>query len=498
MAVILGIDLGTQSLKAMLLDTEQGPLAVESREYALLFPQLDWAEEQPEQWWDALKGVLSTMKQQMPQVFSQIAGIGLSGQMHGMVPLDRDGVPVSNAIIWVDQRSKKQVERIEGAYTQPELAQQMHNRIFTGFGFPSLLWMKEERPEQFSRIHRICSPKDYLRMRLIGGEPQTESSDASSMTGFDFGRRRWNTEALQKFQLPEELFPPCFESTEIAGQVTEQAAAETGLPKGIPVVYGSGDVAAVSLGCGMYREGVAISNIGTGGNYNCYSARDVYDPRLRLQQFCNAVDQSYLLCGAILSGGLSLSWLKKQVLHIDTYETLNAMVESTPPGADGLIFLPYLGGERAPHMDFNAMGTFFGLRHCHDDRYFCRAVMEGVTYALKDSQTVLEELGIRSQTVIASGGGAKSPAWLQMQADILEKEIVVTEVEEEACLGACLIAGIGLGIFSSAAEACAHHVRLSSRRYVPDPAHVTVYRDKYAIYRELYPQLKELMRRNAK
>lgn len=496
MAVILGLDLGTQSLKAMLLDTDCGVLNIQNEAYDLSFPELDWAQEDPEAWWSALKAVLARMKQAEPTAFAAVSVIGFSGQMHGMVPLDRNNVPVMPAIVWVDQRSKKQVQEIEESYSQQELAENMHNRIFTGFGFPSLLWIKEERPEVFADIHKICSPKDYLRLRLIGGEPETEMSDASSMTAFDFTNRCWNETVLRKFGLNKDLFPTPHESVEIAGTVTAEAAAETGLPKGTRVVYGSGDVAAVAMGCGMYREGIGISNIGTGGNFNCYSSRDTYDRKLRMQEFCNAIDRSYILCGAMLSAGLSLSWLKKKVVGIEDYGYLNQIAAAVPAGSEGLIFLPYLGGERAPHMDFNATGSFFGLRHVHEQGHFCRAVMEGVTFALKDSQRIMEENGVVSQKIIASGGGAKSPLWLQIQADIFEKEIVVTQTEEEACLGACLIAGIGAGIFHDPADACQRLVKLQDRHYEPISSNVEIYRQRYEIYRELYPQLKDLMKRN--
>lgn len=497
MAMILGLDLGTQSLKGMLLDTEKGVVNIQSEGYPLDFPKLDWAQEDPENWWSALKAVLARMKREAPAAFASISVIGFSGQMHGMVPLDEKHSPVMPAVIWVDQRSKEQVRRIEASFSFEALAAKMHNHIFTGFGFPSLLWMKEEQPEQFARVDKICSPKDYLRLRLIGGEPETEVTDASSMTAFDFAGRCWNREVLNKFGLEPSLFPVPHESVELAGEVTAQAAAETGLAEGIKVVYGSGDTTAVAMGCGMYQEGTAISNIGTGGNFNCYSARDTYDPKLRMQEFCNAVNRSYLLCGAMLSGGLSLSWLKKQVVGIEDYDALNRAAKAVPPGSEGLIFLPYLGGERAPHMDFNATGSFFGLRHAHSQGHFCRSVMEGVVFALKDSQCIMEENGVSCNRIVASGGGAKSPLWLQIQADIFDREIVLTESEEEACLGACLIAGLGAGIFQDPGDACSQLVRIKDVHYEPIAQNVEIYRQRYGIYRELYPQLKELMRRNA-
>ena len=496
MAVFLGIDLGTQSLKAMLLDSDRGILNIQQEPYDIVIPELGWAEELPEHWWEALKRSLARMKQDCPMVFSAIETIGFSGQMHGMVALDGANAPVYPAIIWVDQRSHKQVEEIERALPPEILARSLHNRVFTGFGFPSLLWLKEEQPDVFRKVRKICAPKDYLRLRLIGGAPETDTSDASSMNGFDFERRDWNFELLSRFGLDSALFPSCHEATEPAGTVTRQAAEETGLPEGAAVVYGSGDLPAVGMGCGMYKEGMAVVNIGTGATYSCYSDGDIFDPELRMQEFCNAVNRAYILCGAILSGGLSLNWLKNKVLDIPDYAEVNRLAGEVPAGSDGLVFLPYLGGERAPHMDMNASGLFFGLRHMHGRGHFCRAVMEGVTFALKDCDRLMEQNGIRNHTIIASGGGAKSRFWLQLQADILDKEIVVTASEEEACLGACIIAGLGTGIFRSAKEACARFVRFRDRRYTPDARTARFYSERYEIYHALYPQLKELMRKN--
>ncbi len=497
MAVILGIDLGTQSLKAMLLDTASGVLNVQSEAYEICIPRAGWAEETPETWWAALKCVLSKMRLAKPVAFDAIKSIGFSGQMHGLVPVDRENRPVCPAIIWVDQRAKRQVAEIESAYAHQELAELMHNHVFTGFGFPSLLWLKEERPDLYEKVYKICAPKDYLRLKLVGGDIETDVSDASSMTGFDFTKRTWSSQVLEKFDLPSKLFPVCHEATDLVGAISPAAARETGLPVGAQVVCGSGDIAALSLGCGMYREGVGIINIGTGATYSCYSQTDVYDSKLRLQEFCNAINKSYILCGATLSGGLSLSWLKDKVLGIESYDEINRLAAAVPAGNEGLIFLPYLGGERAPHMDYNATGVFFGMQHVHGKKHFCRAVMEGVVYAMKDCDVLMADNGIYCDTIIASGGGAKSSLWLQIQADVLEKEILVTAVNEEACLGACLIAGIGSGIFRSPEDACAANlVRFQDRRYEPNVHNSEIYRQRYEIYRSLYPLLKDQMKNN--
>ncbi len=496
MGVILGIDLGTQSLKAMLLDTHSGESICAGAAYELKIPQADHAQEEPKDWIDALCSALHRLRAEKPLWFSAVCAVGFSGQMHGLVAVDSEGKPLCPAIVWVDQRSKQQVAQIESVFSADELARTMHNRVFTGFGLPSLLWLKQECPEIYAQTARICSPKDYLRAFLTGGLPETDVTDASSMTGFDFSARDWNRPLFDRLGLDPRKLPHCHESTELAGCVCRKAAEQTGLAEGIPVVFGSGDLPAVLLGCGAYREGYAVANIGTGGNYSCYSADDRYDKGLRMQEFCNAIHRSYALCGATLSGGLSVSWIKNKVLGIADYDELNEMVRSVPEGSEGLIFLPYLGGERTPHMDYHATGLFFGLRHLHERPHFCRAVMEGVTFSLKDAQRVLEESGASNHTVIAAGGGARSPIWLQMQADIFEKEILVTTVEEQACLGACLVAGLGIGLLPSAESACERFVSYQSQRYIPNEVNFPVYRRRYETYRALYPRLKDLMAEN--
>ncbi len=496
MSVILGIDLGTQSVKAMLLDTEKGCVFSDAAGYEILIPEIDYAEQRPEDWWNALKSLLDKMKLSNRREFDSIEAIGFSGQMHGLVALDENNQPVCNAIIWVDQRSGPQVEKINSLYSFRDTARLFHNRPFTGFGVPSLLWIKELKPDVYRKIRRICSPKDYIRAKLTGDFSGTDMSDASSMFGFDFEKRDWNYDELGRMGLDRSIFPQCHEAFEIAGTVCAEASAETGLKKGIRAVYGCGDLAAMMLGCGAYREGISTANIGTSANYNCCCKTDIFDPELRMQEFCNAIDKSYLLAGAILSGGLSLSWLRNKILEGNDYDSVNSMAAQINPGSDGVIFLPYLGGERAPHMDYNASGMFFGLKHIHDKRHMIRAVLEGVTFALKDAERLIEDCGIKNDTVVSCGGGARSPLWMQIQSDIFEKEVIVTEISEQASLGACLIAGIGTGIFSSAEEACLTQVRYKEERYCPNSKNFEVYRHRYQVYHSIYPCVKELMHKN--
>lgn len=497
MAIILGIDLGTQSVKAVVIDTERGIIATAGKDYKVLVPQVDYAEEDAEDWWRASKEVLRQLKQDARKEYDAIESIGITGQMHGLVALDKGGRPNMPSIIWVDQRSKRQVEEIYEKVGAEAIAAHIHNRIFTGFALPSLLWVKEKRPEIYRKIDRICNAKDYIRMKLTG-ELACEVTDASSTTMFDLPARNWYFEMLDQLDIDGGILPPCHESVDIAGCVTQSAAEETGLRKGIPVIYGAGDQSGLIMGNGVYREGLLVANIGTGGTMATYSGNDVYDRKLRTHTFCNATEKSYTVFGAVLGGGISLRWLRDNILEAPNYEKMTVCAAEIGAGSEGVLFLPYLGGERTPHMNPDASGLFFGLKLKHDLRHMIRAVMEGVVYALKDSLMVLEETGIQTERIIASGGGARSGLWLQMQADIFGKEVVSTRAQEQAALGIGIIAGIGTGIFQDAKEGCDCLVAYDNRHYYPDKKNAGIYDEGYETFRELYRANETIMNHSAK
>lgn len=492
MAVILGIDLGTQSVKSSLFDTQKGIIQTEAKAYDIKVPKPEYAEQDPEEWWEATKYVLAKLKASREKEFGAIEAIGLSGQMHGLVMLDKHGKPVYPAIVWLDQRSKKQVAKIEETLSFTERASVIQNRTFTGFAFPSLMWIKENKPSIYKYIYKICCPKDFIRMKLTG-DIATEVTDASSTTMFDISKRDWYYDALDRFGLNKDIFPVCYESTEIAGKISASVSAETGLSKGIDVIYGSGDQSALSIGNGAYHSNVLICNIGTGGVVSTYSKSDVFDKQMRIHSLCNAIDNAYVVFGAMLSGGLSLNWLKNKILSVEEYSEISSLAEDITEGSEGLIFLPYLCGERTPHMNTNATGMFFGLKFLHDRKHISRAVMEGVTFALKDSVMIMEEIGIKADRIIASGGGAKSKVWLQMQADVFNKEIQVIDVEEQATLGACIIAGIGTGIFQNAKEACDEYVTFKDKVYIPKQKNINKYNEAFKVFQSLYQKNKDIM-----
>ncbi|GMQ61721.1 xylulokinase [Vallitalea maricola] len=491
MQVILGIDLGTSSVKSMLLDVDKGVIDVITKSYEVSIPKVNHAEQAPQMWWDATISTLQILKNGHKEEFDSIVAIGFSGQMHGLVVTDSEGKPLRPAIIWLDQRSNDQLAEISSKIDLAEMGRVMHNRVFTGCTFSSLLWVKENEPSIFSQIHTILHPKDYIRFKMIG-RFGTDASDASASMVFDVGKRDWAWDILQRFKIPKGIFPECHESTEIAGVITEECARQTGLKAGIPVIYGSGDQPAQSIGNGVVKEGLIVSNIGTGGQISTYIKEDKYDSKLRTHTFCHAIDHANTIFGAALCSGMSLNWLKNKVLNVDDFNLMSEMAEEAELCSKGLIYLPYLSGERTPHMDPKAKGMFFGLSLGQDRRHFIRAVMEGVTFSLKDSLEIFKEIGIKGDRIIASGGGSTSPVWLQIQADIFESEVRVCRVKEQACLGACIMAGVGTGIYKNVKQACDQYVKFDEKIYYPQEQNVLKYREVYQVFKQLYERTKDL------
>lgn len=485
MSVILGIDLGTSSIKAMLLDSKKGVVAVEASSYDVEIPKEGYAEQDPEKWWKEAKAVFGRLREKHKEAFEEIGAIGFSGQMHGIVVTDKEGKPLRPAILWLDQRSRRQMERINRELDFETMGRIFRNRVFTGFAFPSLLWIKDNEPYVLEKAGAVLLPKDYLRFKITG-KLASDVSDASATLLFSTAERNWAFDVIRRFGLPEKIFPPCGESMEIAGYVTKECQKECGLKEGIPVVYGSGDQMAQSVGNGVFQEGKVISNIGTGGQISAYIKEPKYDAGLRTHTFCHALDKAYTIYGATLCSGMSLNWLKKKILGVNEFDEMSQMAEETPPGSGGLIFLPYLSGERTPHMNPGAKGMFFGLTLSHDRRFLTRAVMEGVTFSLRDSLTIFDQLGIRSDTVIASGGGSHSEIWLQIQADIFNRKVKVCQVDEQACLGACILAGAGCGIFQSIKEGIRRFVSFQEKIYSPIPENVKIYNNQYELFQKLY------------
>lgn len=488
MASILGIDLGTSSVKVMLLDTEKGVVKTEANSYDVEIPALGYAQQSPKEWWECLCKSLQALKEKHPGPFEKIQAIGLSGQMHGLVLTDKKGEILRPAILWLDQRSGAECHEIMERVKQEGWEEILQNRVFPGFAFPSLLWVKRQEPEIYQNIHKLMQPKDYIRYRLTG-EIGTEVSDASASLMFDLSQRKWAYSVTEAFGLDGKLFPECRESWEVAGYVTKKAQEETGIKAGVPVIYGAGDQPCQSIGNGVFQEGRAICNIGTGGQISVYSETDRYDKQLRTNTFCHCYHKAYTVFGAMLCAGMALKWLKNNLLWENSFQVLSQKAGTVPPGSEGVLFLPYLAGERTPHMDPKAKGMFYGLQLCHGREHLIRAVMEGITFGLKDCLDILEEMGMAGDQIIASGGASVSPVWLQMQADIFQKEVRVCTVKEQACLGACILAGVGTGLFSDIQEPCRRFVKYEDKIYRPEPE--GIYQKYHEKFQELYERNKE-------
>ena len=486
---LLGIDLGTSSIKCVLTDPPGRVQAVAQREYAIDTPHPGWAEQDPQAWWQACTEATS---EAVTGAADEVEAVSFSGQMHGTVLLDAEGRPLRPAIIWADQRSAHQCEQIYEIVGRDQLAAVTCNPVAAGFMAASLMWLKEHESDTLAQTWRVLLPKDYVRYRLcgaIGSEP----SDAVSTLLFDTRRRQWADAIIDALGLPQAAFPAITPSHAVVGEVTSEAAEETGLRAGTPVVAGGGDQPAAAIANGAIAPGTLLSTIGTGGQLLTPASTPTYDVALRTHTFCHVVPDRWFLMGATLSAGLSLRWLRDRVLggkeRLD-YDQLSASAADVPAGAEGLIFLPYLVGERTPHLDPLARGCFVGLTLRHGVGHLARAVMEGVAFAMRDSLQIFRELGLSFDRVIASGGGARSALWRQIQADVYGLPVATVNVEEQAGVGAAMLAGVGIGTYRDFADAIEKVVEVTPRAK-PDRERAALYSERHGVFDGLYPKLKE-------
>ncbi len=505
---LLGIDLGTSGVKALLIDESGVPMASATVEYPLSTPRPLWSEQDPADWWQgtqtAIRGVLAKAHRRG----DSINGIGLSGQMHGLTLLDAAGRVLRPAILWNDQRTGAQCEEItQLAGGRQRVLELTANVVLPGFTAPKILWVRENEPEVYAQVAHVLLPKDYIRYRL-SGEFATEVSDASGMAVFDVRNRAWSAEMLRALDIPREWMPRCAESHEVTARVSGAAAAETGLAAGTPIVGGGGDNAAGAVGNGVVREGIVSASLGTSGVVFAAAEKFAMEPQGSLHAFCHAIPATWHVMGVMLSAGGSLRWHRDVIAQGREeatggkngaaaslpsripYDDLMADVAATPPGADGLVFLPYLTGERCPYPDPLARGAFVGLTLRHTQAHLTRAVVEGVTYGLADSLRLVRGLGIRIDEVRAIGGGARSAVWRQILADVFQTEITLINSSEGGAFGVALLAGVGTGVWNNTREACDATLRVTTRvEPNPDPAVRERYAETYARYRELYPAL---------
>jgi xylulokinase len=493
---LLGIDVGTGGTRALLLDHTGRVLGSATAEHApMSSPKIGWAEQAPQDWWRAACIAILQCLSKANVSAAEITGIGLTGQMHGLVMLDEAGEVIRPSIIWCDQRTDEQCREITEKVGARRLIELTANPALTGFTLPKIWWVRQHEPQNWARVRSIMLPKDYLRFRLTGARA-IDVADASGTLMFDVVNRCWSGEMLQVSQLDEAILSKVFESTEITGYVSAEGARVTGLRPGIPVVAGAGDQAAGAVGMGIVKPGAVSATIGTSGVVFAATSNPVIEPQGRIHTFCHAVPGRWHVMGVTQGAGLSLRWFRDQFGAgkedgRDPYERLSAEAAKTPPGADGLYWTPYLMGERTPHLDPHARGALVGITAQHTRAHIVRAIMEGVAFSLRDTLTLFGEIGVPVNSIRLGGGGARSKLWRQIQADVYSMPVELIEADEGGAYGAGLLAGVGTGVWPSVDVACDTAVRVS-QRIPPNEKAAALMALQYAEFRKLYPALRNI------
>ena len=491
---LLGIDVGTGGTRAVLLEPSGRLVAASTAEHAPMnSPQIGWAEQSPEDWWRAACQAIRDCLAKGATGASEIGGIGLTGQMHGLVLLDQDSRVLRPALIWCDQRTEKECHEITERVGASRLIELAANPALTGFTLPKIWWVRRHEPEVWARSRSFLLPKDYVRLRLTGAHA-TDVADASGTLLFDVIHRRWSEPLLEISELRESFLPKVFESQEITGHVTEDGARAAGLNAGIPVAAGAGDQAAGAVGMGIVRPGAVSATIGTSGVVFAATSAPTLEPKGRVHTFCHAIPERWHVMGVTQGAGLSLRWFRDQFgagKHDgrDPYERLLEEASKVPPGADGLLWAPYLMGERTPHLDPDARGALVGITAQHTRAHVIRAILEGVAFSLRDSLTLFKDMGLPITSIRLGGGGARGRLWQQIQADIYGVPVELLEADEDAAYGAALLAGVGTGVWPSVDAACEEKVHVA-KTVEPDPSIAARMNTQYKEYRKLYPALR--------
>ena len=496
----LGLDIGTGGSRALLVD-ESGRVAggVTAPHAEMRMPKPLWAEQDPEDWWRAAQQAIRGVLLETGVGSDDIEAVGLSGQMHGLVLLDENDEVLRPAIIWCDQRCQDQVDWINGTAGADMVLDQTANPMLTGFTAPKLLWVRDHEPEIYKRVRHVLLPKDYIRFRLTG-EFVGDVSDSSGTALFDVVNRRWAAPLIEKLEIDASTLPQTVESSEVTGTVSAVVSEHTGLKTGTPVVGGAGDQAASAVGNGIVEPGLVSTTIGTSGVVFSHLDEVAYDPEGRVHTFCHAVPGKWHVMGVTQGAGLSLQWFRNQLGQdaaaeaerrgCDPYEVLSEEAAEVPAGAEGLFWLPYLMGERTPHLDPHARGGWIGLTAKHTRAHLIRSLIEGVSYSLKDCLGIVASLGVDVKVVRASGGGARSALWRGILAAAFGVPIATLESQEGSAYGAALLAMVGSGRFGSVEDACREAI-LERNRVEPDPAWQARYESDYPVFQKLYPALKE-------
>lgn len=499
MKYVIGVDIGTSATKTVLFDERFNVIASESQEYPMYQPQNGWAEQKPEDWRDAVIATIKSVVGNSDVNSEDIVGIGLSGQMHGLVMLDENGEVLRPSIIWCDQRTSRQCEEITEKIGKKRIVEITANPALTGFTASKILWVRENEPEIYAECRHILLPKDYIRY-VLTGEFATEVSDASGMQLMDIPNRCWSEEVLEKLDIDKNLLPKMYESPEITGTVTKEIAEITGLSVNTVVVGGAGDNAAAAVGTGVVREGRAFTTIGTSGVVFAHTNSISIDPECRVHTFCCAVPGCWHVMGVTQAAGLSLKWFKENLCQdftaqaekegVDPYYLMDKAAEKVPVGSNRLIYLPYLMGERTPHLDSDCRGVFFGLSAIHTKSDMLRAVMEGVSYSLKNCNDILNEMGVHVDEMMACGGGGTSSLWRQMLADLYECDVKTLTSKEGPALGVAILAAVGTGLYGSVEEACDCAIKID-KVCKSIGENTQKYKKFYDIYNSLYTHLKK-------
>lgn len=502
MSVFLGIDIGTSGTKTLAMRESGEIIAEASHSYSWDTPQPLWSEQDPELWWRGTVATVQAVVKKAKLKPADVKAIGLSGQMHGSVFLDKEQRVVRKALLWNDQRTHAECAEIESrAGGRKKLSQLVANPALTGFTAPKILWLRNNEPKNFARTRHVLLPKDEVRRRLTG-ELATDVSDASGMLLLDVAKRTWSKKLLEKLELDPAMFARCYESEQVTGQLLPAVAKELGLSTDCKVVAGAGDCAANAVGTGVVNRGVLSTSIGTSGVMFVHSDEMQVDPAGRLHTFCHAVNGKWHMMGVTLSAGGSLQWFVEQICQglgkgkAPAYDQLTVEAAAAPAGSQGLLFCPYLSGERTPHADPHARGSFVGLTLSHGRGHLVRSILEGVTYSLRDGLEVIRGLGVPVKQIRASGGGSKSPLWRQIQADVFGQEVVTINAEQGPAYGVALLAAVGAGAFKDVSEACSATISVTGKTPCDKKA-ATVYDRGFTVYRELYPALKAVFPRLA-
>ena len=499
MGYFIGIDVGTTGTKTLICDDKGQVLATVTEEYPAYTPKPLWSEQDPEDWWEGTCNGIRRVIQEAGVDGQEVEGIGLSGQMHGLVMLDENQEVIRPAILWNDQRTAAECAEITDTVGYERLMELVCNPALTGFTAPKILWVRKNEPENYDKCRNVLLPKDYVRFRL-SGTFATEVSDASGMLLLNIKERTWSDEVLEKLDIDKDLLPECYESPEVSAQVSPDVAEELGIPANTPIVGGAGDQAAGAVGNGIVKSGVISATIGTSGVVFAFSDEVHTDPQGRVHTFCHAVPDKWHVMGVMLSAGGSFQWLRDNLADWekhqaaeqdkDPFELLTSGAAQADPGSEGLFFLPYLTGERTPHANPNAKGAWIGLTPRHGKNEIVRSVMEGITYGMKDSLEIMRGMGIDVQQIRVSGGGAKSAFWRQMQADVYEHPVCTINASEGPAYGVALLAGVGTGNWSSVEEACESAISITSE-CANKEENSRFYRELYPVFQKLYNSLED-------